>query len=205
MLKSITDEEKKKTAPSEPQSKHMCIHRFVCLCARLHVSEKGLNVNLFKPALHREITYLSNLLYAVSFYGERLENSHASWLKSLPLGERSQHPSEELLFWKWVNHWFPAGNHQDKSMVNERAEMANSWVQQDIQLSLYSPWDRATGVQLFSGLWLSDVWSLTEGVWSHLLCRWKWKAPSSELNFLSRSLKVIVILLNIIKQDKKRH
>lgn len=63
MQKSITGEEKKqKTTPSESQSKHMRIHRFVCLGARLHVSEKGLNVNLFKPALHREITYLSNLL-----------------------------------------------------------------------------------------------------------------------------------------------
>lgn len=62
---------------------------------------------------------------------------------------------------------------------------------------------RATSVQLFSSLWLTEVWSLIEGVCSCSLCRWKWKVPSSEMNFLRKTLKRIVILQNIIRRAQK--
>lgn len=84
-------------APSEAVSK--CAYTSgVCTSVRVqHVSKnarvpRGCYMQQFKAVFCREITYLSNLLETVLFYCERQENSHASWLKSLPLGEPSQHP-----------------------------------------------------------------------------------------------------------------
>lgn len=80
-------------------------------------------------------------------------------------------------------------------MVNERVEMANGLVQQDIQLSLYSFIGRPQCPAIF--MWLNEDQSLSEGVCSRALVKCKWKAPLSEQNCARKSLKEIVILPKI--------
>lgn len=78
--------------PSEAVSKRAYTSG-VCTSVHMqHVSKSarvlwGRYMQQFKAIFWREITYLSNLLETVLFYCERQENSHASWLKSLPLGD----------------------------------------------------------------------------------------------------------------------
>lgn len=129
--------------PSEAVSKRAYTSG-VCTSVHMqHVSKSarvlwGRYMQQFKAIFWREITYLSNLLETVLFYCERQENSHASWLKSLPLGEPSQHPQRSCYSEsEWIIDF-----QQEIIKVNERVEMANGPVQQDIQLSLYSVIDR---------------------------------------------------------------
>ena len=114
----------------------VCMYIFV-----RHVSEsacvlRARNMNQFKSIFYTEITHLSNLLQCSILLWNAREFTRLL-IEIIATGRTSPTPSEEPLFWKWVNHWFSAGNHQGKSMVNERVEMANGPVQQDIQLSLY--------------------------------------------------------------------
>lgn len=81
-------------------------------------------------------------------------------------------------------------------MVNERVEMANGLVQQDIQLSLYFFLWAGRCPAIFT--WLGKDQSVSEGVGSCSLLKCKWKAPLSEQNCLrKRVLKEIVILPKI--------
>ncbi len=122
-----------------------CIVFNTSMCVQ-SVSEKacvlgGRNKNQFK-SIYREMTYLSKLLQSVPFLLLKAREFTRLLIEIIATGRTWPTPSEELLFGKWVNHWFTAGNHQGESMANERVEMENGLVQQDIQLSLHSFIDR---------------------------------------------------------------
>lgn len=158
-----------------------------CTSVCMHTCETGLNTNLFKSILHREITYLSNLLQTVSLYSERLENSHASWLKSLPPGERSQHPQRSCYS---ESEWTLISSRKPSRRIYGKWELRWQMVEFSRILSYHCILYKTVHcVQSFSSCWFSEDWTLTEDVCSHSLETCKWKAPSSEQNSLRESLK----------------
>ena len=122
-----------------------CVREAVRLCAHLlhacsmclRVGKKVATQISSKINLPHKKWLICPIYYSVPFHFERAGNSHVL-IEIIATGGTGASSSEGLLFWKWENHWFSAGNHQGESMVNDRGEMANGLFQRDIQLALYS-------------------------------------------------------------------